>query len=356
MGYAKYHEDDFGFVCERLYSNAITYTKSKKEFIRLLKCPYCQISFDTKNGLFAHIKSKHNIINPILFVNGSVVRKCAYLSDIKSVEIHMYGFDESIMIDGVVCSLTSDEYGILDITEQISEKFSISDRCHLKIGDRTVNLEKYSLKDINQQQLSVYIDTWDDMLKTGNPLSMNVINRDALNQAELFYLEGVFNYFVACQANGKDKNDRYLEANSILKNFVPINSLGLCIQKIVAFRLNWVHTLKQLCFQYENNDNFNKICDFFENRESENNNSASKNIRNIYIEDELQAVFEAIVSYQNKDYDSVKIYLTEHEENSISDINLADKILLLKSRLKLIEGNKTDANYYRREIVCEEFK
>ena len=35
MGYAKYHEDDFGFVCERLYSNAITSEKSKKEFIKM---------------------------------------------------------------------------------------------------------------------------------------------------------------------------------------------------------------------------------------------------------------------------------------------------------------------------------
>lgn len=356
MGYAKYHEDDFGFVCERLYSNAIAYTKTKKEFIRILKCPYCQESFDAKNRLFAHIKSMHNIIKPILFINGSVVRDYAYLSDIKSVEVHMYGFDERILIDDIVCSLTADEYGILDITNPIAKEFAASGRCRVKIGDRTVNLEKYSLKNINQQQLSGYIDAWDDMLKIGSPLSMSIINRDELNQAEQFYLEGVFNYFVACQASGKDKNDRYLEANSILKNFVPINSLGLCIQKIVAFRLNWVHTLKQLCFQYETNDNFNKICDFFENKESENTSNSSKDIRNIYIEDELQAVFEAILSYQNKDYDSVKMYLTEHDENSVSDINLADKILLLKSRLKLIEGNKSEANYYKREIVCEEFK
>ncbi len=354
MGYAKYHEDDFNIVCERLFSKTVL--KSKKDFIRLLKCPYCQENFDNKNSLFSHIKLTHNIDHPVVFVNGMVAKDCVYVSDIKSAIVHLFGFNDNVLLDGKNCLSSIDEYGILDITDSISKQFFKEGQCVLTVGNINVSIKRYSLHAVNQDLLSEYINAWDSMLRKGSLLSMNINKDDDLNPAEKYYLEGIFNYFVACQANGKEKNDRYNEANSILSKFIPVNSLGLCIQKINAFRLNWVHVLKSLCNQYETYDDFNMICDFFEDKPSDDMEMLSDNVRHLYIEDELLNVFDAIVCFQKKEYDEVNRFLTSHDEKTINDDNLADKVYLLKSRMKMIEGKKSEANFYRKEIISDGFK
>ena len=79
MGYAKYHEDDYHILCERLYSNSISDINISRQQKPLHKCPYCDELFELTDGLFSHIRHRHNITEPLLFVNGRGKKQCMSL-------------------------------------------------------------------------------------------------------------------------------------------------------------------------------------------------------------------------------------------------------------------------------------
>ena len=359
MGYVKYNEDNVNIVNDRLYDiNHSVAEPIRKKQAKLIHCPYCDKAFEQKEVLFSHTRNAHNIKRPIVLINDKVIEngEDLFVSSVISVIIHEYGFDDQIKINDKTIMRVADSFDLVDITDEVAESLSTRQSCSLSIGTFNTTIHYRSLKSINQGNVNLYINKWENDLAEGRSLSIEDINNPNLNYDEHYYLEGVFNYYVACQATGKDKTERYNEANSILKCFIPIDSFGLCIQKVIAFRLNWVHTLRMLCNDYDSNDAFVSVCCFFENSPCVINISSKGDEKKLYIENELQEIFDAIIDFTQVKYPAVKEYLDNHDPSKIMDDNLRDKILLLKSRLLMKEGNMKEAKFIFSQIRNEEFK
>ena len=357
MGYAKYHEDDYHIYCDRIFTNGLILQEKIKQRIVHHRCPYCDTIFDEKELMFSHIRHNHNITGPLLFVNGIVVKgkDTVYVSDIQSVLVEMYGFNKEISVNGVIIPANAENDSI-DISNLAKDAIDKKNNCIITLGDISAKIEKYSLYAINQDVLNHFIFEWENIIKNGatfKPFNYYITD---LNDAELYYLNGIYNYFVACQAQNNDKIERYYEANSILKKFIPSNSLGLCIQKIIAFKFNWVNTLEELCKTYGTVDDFISICHFFNNSHYDYDLTNNNHTKTIFMEDELQEVFLAIIAFIKKDYSFVNDFLCSHEVDTITDLNLKDKVLLLKSKMLLLNGNNEEAEFYLNEIRTDEFK
>ena len=74
MGLAKYYEDDYRIYCDRLYSNGLAEIGKYKLLLEEHRCPYCRELFPNRDKMFSHIRSAHNITEPLLFINGIVVK------------------------------------------------------------------------------------------------------------------------------------------------------------------------------------------------------------------------------------------------------------------------------------------
>lgn len=355
MGYAKYHEDDFRIYCERIYFKAISDRDKHKQKIIHHRCPYCNALFDKRDVMFSHIRQIHNITEPLLFVNGTVVNNndTIYISELRSAYVQMYGFDKQISIDDEVIIKESDDDDI-DITDIAENNISTNRFCTIKVGDSSSRIERYSLYSVDQSILNDYVEEWENNIKTG--AAFQPFKATSVNDAERLYLEGIYNYFIACQAQSNDKRDRYYEAYSILKKFVPINSLGLCIQKIIAFKFNWIDKLEELCNRYNTKDEFDSVCSFFKSESDIKLPLNHEDTYTIFMEDELQEIYDAIIAFNHKDYDRVNEYLDSHNVLAISDMNLKDKIIFLKVHMLMLEGNKEEAEFWYSEIKTEDFK
>ncbi|MCQ2502937.1 MAG: hypothetical protein MJ084_04260 [Saccharofermentans sp.] len=357
MGYAKYHEDDYRIYCDRIYASGLQDDVQHQRLIADHRCPYCQDLFPNRDSMFSHIRRSHNITEPILLLNGRVVHNNdhIYVSDIKMARIHLYGLEREIVISDEVIS-TENNVESINITEHINRCVVNNHICTVKIGSSICEIEKYSLYSVNSALLSDYISEWENTLKNSSTFKPFNIESNRFNPAETLYLKGIYNYFIACQAKDEDKTNRYYEANSILKMFVPTNSLGLCIQKIIAFKFNWINILEALCDSYGTNDDFRSVCAFFKHEAFDNSCFETKENSHIYMEDDLQDVFNAIVAFTKKDYDTVNQYLQLRNPQMITDQNLKDKILMLQSRMQSLNGNMNNAGYLFSEIKSDEFK
>ncbi len=357
MGLAKYYEDDYRIYCDRLYSNGLAEIGKYKLLLEEHRCPYCRELFSNRDEMFSHIRSAHNITEPLLFINGIVVKSkdTIYVSDVQSARIQMYGFRKDVSINGKEINEFAEDDS-LDITEYVNKIVGRNLICSIQIGSNCSQIERYSLYSVNQDMLSKYIADWENNLRTGKAFKPFNVDQRETNAAETYYLKGIYNYFVACQAKGSDKKDRYYEAYSILKQFIPTNSLGLFIQKIIAFRFNWIKTLNQLCKSYRTNDDFLSAYSFFAKEIPNNPTKSLSELRSLYIEDDLLEILNAILAFNNNDFDQVNAYLRSHENIETLDSNLKDKILLLKYRMAAKEGRADEAEYFYNEIQAEDFK
>ncbi len=356
MGLAKYFEDDCRIYSDRLYSIGLLDLSKYRKMIAEFKCPYCNGLFSEKDNMFSHIRKAHNINEPHLFINGFIVngQDTIYVPEVRSASIQMYGFDKVVTV-GAKTILTDSEDNI-DITGVVNESLTKKRFCEVLIGNNSYRIERYSLYSVDQNRLNEFVSEWEDNLRNGRVFKPFYIDSKEVNGAEAFYLKGVFNYFVACQAKENDKIQRYYEANSILKQFMPTNSLGLCIQKIIAFKLNWVRTLDKLCEDYDTKDAFYSASSFFRNINSDRKTVVNQAMNSIFMEDELLEVLNAILAFNRRDYDSVNDYLSLHEPNKITDNNLKDKILLLKYHMLMLNGKCEEARYTLEEIHSDEFE
>ena len=356
MGLAKYFEDDCRIYSDRLYSIGLLDLSKYRKMIAEFKCPYCNGLFSEKDNMFSHIRKAHNINEPHLFINGFLVKgqDTIYVPEVRSASIQMYGFDKAVAV-GANVILTDSEDNI-DITGVVNETLIKKRFCEVLIGNNSYRIERYSLYSVDQNRLNEYVSEWETNLRNGHVFKPFYIDSQEVNGAEAFYLKGIFNYFVACQANENDKIQRYYEANSILKQFMPTNSLGLCIQKIIAFKLNWVKTLDNLCEVYGTKDDFYSASSFLKNDVSAPKPNGNQAMNSIFMEDELLEVLNAILAYNRCDYDSVNKYLSSHDYNTITDINLKDKVLLLKYHMLILDGKSEESKYTLEEIHSDELE
>lgn len=356
MGYPRSSEKDNENALDKRYMKGMEPELKPKEPVPYYKCPYCKRIFNNKESVFSHIRQDHNKLNPTIFVNGAVCpnNQTIYISSVKSAKIHRYGYQDKIKINGLnIDDLEIDkDTDIIDITKDIKNELADNLSCSVSIGSNTVKIEKFSSFAIIDKTIDDNIDFWQNQLQCGNYLTKDNINKLNLNDAEKNYVDGIFNYFLACQKAHKSKYkiDRYYDANRLLKSFVSINSVGLYIRKIIAFKFNWFKTLFELCEDYKCNDDFTYIYNFFKGRPSCKKKVYIKDEKQLYIEDDIQEIMNAIINFMQGNYEGVKKYLIEQNLNNIDDNNLCDKILMLKYRMLRIEGKDNESRYIFNEL------
>lgn len=356
MGLAKYYEDNLKLYDDRMYINGLQDSNRYAKLICELRCPYCRNLFVDRASMFSHIRSVHSINSPVLLINGMIINNTdvTYVSSIKSARIRMYGYNSDVCISdsNLDYDFDNDE---LDITDEVIPRFENGGLCEIRIDSHIYTIERYSLYSIHDDLLNDYIEEWESNLKNGSPFKPFSPRIKNMNSAESLYLRGVFNYYVACQAQGADKVNRYYEANSILKQFVPTNSLGLCIQKIIAFKFNWINTLVSLCDCYGTDDEFRIACSFLQDNDSKHILDRPQKRSAIYMEDDLADSLNAMLAFVNGEYNLVNQYLQSFETKTISDANLNDKISKIRSKMCALRGNTEEALFYNNEIKTDEF-
>ncbi len=350
MGYVNYFLDDGDIIDQRITRD---FEYNTRKTLQKKKCPYCNDVFENAYGLHEHIKNKHNDGKPILFVNGKIPDKNGdyYVDKVDLVEIYFYGSVCDVCIEDM--SVTNDDKDRLDVTSTVHDLIEQNNICRISIGNEYVVIRKFSLDAINDDKVNMIIRGWEKKIISGGQIDRNYLVD--LNPAELKYLDGFFDYFTACNANIYDKGKRYLDAYTILSSFNPINSIGLVVLKTIAFRLNWVSKLMDLC---EYNDDFMLACNFYNgNHYVENIVECRNGEGTIYIEDDILDCLNAVVNYAKYMPDEVDGYIANcGDYDSIADVNLKDRVLLLMARRSIDRDNMKLAKYYYEEIKCEYFQ
>ena len=356
MGYPRCLEKDNDNASDKRYMKGMEIEFNPKNPVPHYKCLYCEQIFNNKESVFSHIRQDHNKLNPTIFVNETVCpnNQTIYVPSVKSAKIHRYGYKEAIKInERTIDDLEIDkDTDIIDITKDIKNELANNLSCSISIGSNTVKIEKFLSFAIIDKTIDENINFWQNQLQSGNYLTKDNLNKLNLNGAEKNYLDGIFNYFLACQKahESKYKIDRYYDANRLLKSFVSINSVGLYIRKIIAFKFNWFKTLFELCEDYKCNDDFTYIYNFFKCRPSCKKKVYIKDEKQLYIEDDILEIMNAIINFMQGNYESVKKYLIQQNLNNIDDSNLYDKILMLKYRMLRIEGKGKESRYIFNEL------
>jgi hypothetical protein len=349
MGYVKYKEDDIDIISERSYLKGRVSNRGNfgKVFV---KCYFCSHGFPSLELRNRHIRDSHNMSVPILIANGKVVNKIIHLKAIDEVLIEtcdVKDLNVSINDKPLVLDPKNTNY---DIKQYIKENYS--NRILLNSIEYVVN-HKQPLS-IRSNQVDSIVQEWEINVSKGECVIKNYPR--TLNESEKRYLDGVYNYFIACVSEC-DKQKRYEDAYTLLSEFDKKTAHSLCILRVIAFRLNWVDKLKSLC--NSKSTTFNHAWYFFNNESSNQEVEADGNIeRNLYIEDDQDSVLHAIILYQEENYLELNEYLKKFSDEfiyEISDTNYKDKILLLKARMAIKQGFKDKANGYYADIITPFF-
>lgn len=255
------------------------------------------------------------------------------MDQIKQLSIQLYEDKLNVFLNNKVYNRIDEK-----IYDKIKETFLRNHEVVLIISKAKFIIKKYSVTVIDFKLIRPIIDEWSKKASLGVMVEKNYNN---LNDVEKKYLDGIYDYFIACNTNGANKGERYLSAFGILDSFNPIDPIGLLILKIICFRLNWIDKLDNLC---DVEDEFHSIFCFFKG-EKKIFNICDENISTkIFVEDEIINSINSIINYQNGDIKKVDAYLSELSVYDIDDINLRDRVLLLKC-LRAKEENKRYKSY-----------
>lgn len=350
MGYAKYHEDDQKIIDDRKYFlYGHNYIERPNTFPPIFNCPYCNKTFFDKEKLNAHIKEKHNSISKLLILNQQVVQKDAYIREIKSLVIVRYDLSESIHINDVEINGQND----IDITKLAIEQLQFSKNLRIEVGNRVWTISLLNSELIDLLKMESIIMQWSVAVQ-----ERKIINRQDIrefNLPENHCLDGFYNYFLACTAEFALKIKRYEDAYNSLSKFAQIVPLAKFVLKVIAFKLNWVNSIRTLC---GDNDLFRNVYAFFINSQSDNNIDEFIGEKQVFIEDDLEKSILAILAYQSSNNDKLQNYLKQFDKDTIfnmQDSNLRDRIYLLKARVAIKKGNTHEARRFYEEIATPFF-
>jgi hypothetical protein len=294
-----------------------------------------------------HIKQAHSVVGPLLFINGRICAGNEYLAKINSVKIALCGFVNSV-ISLNVDTISYNEADIVDITEDIKKCDS---PIILTIGRKKHQINLYSKIKIDDKKLESIIEKWEQHLEQGLPIKKNY--PEELDIAEKKYLDGFFNYYIACSAClPEDKRKRYADAFAILSEFNSMTPKARVLLKIIAFRLNWIERLETLC--KTSKGAFDTVISFFKGERDEKIVlDKRENEHTIFVENGVAECLEAIMSFQEEDWIAVDKYINGFDDdkiNAIKDINFKDRLLLLKARRMKQRGEYNLARRYYSEI------
>ncbi|MFN3784191.1 MAG: hypothetical protein ACK4R6_09745 [Spirosomataceae bacterium] len=358
MGYSKYHEDNEKITFERKFDPKevevlVSSPLQKKSY----KCYYCNLLFESLDTRNHHVKSSHNVVGPLLLINGKIVPNDYYTDKVHSIKIAMCGFkDIRIHINNLEIQNSDAE---IDLTGHLNE--ASVDCLTIKIGSRSFNIFKYVKGNITNSLVNEIIVDWEKQVNENRPLSPSGSNYpEFLNEVEKTYLDGFFNYYTACKKDIKslDKKNRYAEAFALLSSFDSLTPKARVLLKVIAFRLNWIEKLSDL--SNVSSGTFDSVVDFFYDRHSLNYIERSVvTEQNIFVESSTEILINVILAFQNEKWKIVDEYLecwTDEQLEKEEDINKKDKILLIKARRERIIGDNAVAQKYYNLIKTPFFK
>jgi hypothetical protein len=344
MGYMNYYLKDKDII-ERRKQNFTELLNYKTNVNRPKKiCPYCQTMFKNNKSLYEHVKKKHYISECTLIINGKIIndKEISYVMDMSTVHIILYDNKTVISIDG-------DRYIYEnDIEDLLIKKFAQNKQIKITIGNKQYIIKSYSTELIDMNKIGKYIKEWNSATVLNKPIS-NIYD-NSLNDFEIKYLNGLYNYFIATAAKNFEKGDRYIDAYGILNQFNPINAQGLMILKIISFRLNWIDILSTLCHE---RDEFKMISDFYQGVYSNIDKNIKGERKEIFIEDEILLNMHAFINFISGNKSEVDKYLNNIDMDTIEDVNYKDRLFLLKA-LRCVDKHRK-YRFYVNEITKNKF-
>ena len=350
MSYVKYYEDDEKIREHRQnLQHGPDNLINRRNPVRYFDCKYCHEIFTDRKELFLHIKAKHNIVRPLVVVNGKIATDRYVVHDIDSAHIDLFGYSDTISINGDLISYSSDDETI-DITKLLQQALATSSRCYITFQSVSVEIEMVAFSIDNIDLIGSSIERWEFEINAGMRLSTDSL--DQADEGNRLFLQGMYNYYVACRAK-KDKAKRYDDAWAILSRFNDLLGVGSCVLRIIAYRRNWVSHLQLLA----NNgaDDLSIANDYYQRRPSDWTIPASE--KQLYVEDATKMSLELVSLFQRGKYDELRVRMFELPDfDLIDDLNLVDQLNLLSARLAVIDGNHSKAESFYEKLVTPAFQ
>ena len=350
MGYVKYNEDDIKIYNDRMFMKQGSVLRKAKPAKRYFECKYCRALFDDKAALVEHIKKAHNIVRPLILINDKVIGDKTELQYLESARILFYGFEGEIQIGAKKFRFEDDDE--CDITNDLRKALSLTGNCDILINGAKITISLCPIFLEDDATIKKTIADWQRSVEQGTSLNSAVL--ETYDGAELRYLQGVYNYFLACTAK-HHKGKRYDDAYTALSKFHDIDGVGKCILKVIAFRRNWVEQLRLLTDGEK--DIFTTASEFFAGTASEVEWESERAANRLYIEEEINLGLELMVLYQQGRYQEVKEKLAEIGVlDELEDRNHIEKLQLLKARTALKDGDIRQARECYRSLITPGFR
>lgn len=349
MSYVKYREDDIYIVDNRQYLKYGSELKRATHAVpHFYDCKYCGKMFTDKKVLFNHIKEVHNIVQPLVLINGKVVSDNSIVQYVETAYINLYGLDSSVSINGKDITV-SDDGAEIDITDQLNDILRKHKYCIISFRDSSITIEMNCLSLESKELLTRAIDDWNSASESGQRLSTGWLELDSLTDGDLRFLKGMYNYYLACRAEKEgNKTRRYDDAWHLLSTFHDISGVGKCVLEVISYRRNWINRLNQWTAN-ENND-FKIAADYYNWRASDVTKKCDS-LKQLYVEDETKISLILVKLFQQQEYDRVVEALrTFPDTDNLTNRNMRDQLNLLNARIALHNGNKKRANIFYEKI------
>ena len=350
MSYVKYREDDIKINIHRMHMLKGSSMRQHKKTIRYFECKYCHQLFTGKAELIDHIRTAHNIVRPLIVINDKVIGDHTVLQYVREARVLMYGFDGQIRIGNHL--LQSTDRDEIDITDILKSELTISPCCNIVFNNASVEIRMHTLSVDDNPKIKAVIDHWQKSASEGQQPDMSLLN--GFIDGDLLYLQGVFNYYLACTAK-HNKASRYDDAFSTLSQFNDLGGLGKCILKAIAFRRNWIDTLHLL--DDGNPDIFSTACEFFDSTDSAFEYESDGSSNQLYVEDSTNRNLELIALHQKGQYDELRLRLMELGDiDDLTDLNEREQLYLLKGRLAASSGDYSGARRFYSQLITPVFR
>jgi hypothetical protein len=347
MGFVKFHEDIIDSIYERKNNNGenITLFPIKIDY----DCYYCNESFPNFQDRIKHVRKYHNVPDPLLMINGRIIADQFYIDSIYSANIVMCGYKNLVIYfnDQIIEYEEKDtEINLISFFKNVENNVY-----NISIGNKKYVIYKYKNLNIENVFINGIIKNWEtQMSKNEDLVSLN--NLKSINETELLYLKGIFEYFVAAKEkiNPTDRKKRYEIAFTILSSFNNLPPKAYFLLKVIAFRFNWFEKLESL--SKVSKGVFDIVIDFYKDIKSDKNKfqQMKEGKQQIYVENDIQECLNAIKAYQNENWVEVDVYLSNWSDEKLEDIldyNKKDRILLLKARnMKRVSNYSAAKKYY----------
>lgn len=350
MSYVKYREDDIKISNDRLFMRRGSQLSNAKEPKRYYECKYCHQIFTSKSELISHIRDIHNIVRPLIVINEKVVGDQVVLQYVHQAKILMYGFGGEIRVGGDLLQYGDDDE--IDITASLKAKLSSSSRCEIIVNEMPIMIDYHPLSLDDNSLIKLAIDDWQLSVSKGLPL--NTKHLTLFDGGDLLFIQGIYNYYLACTAK-RHKASRYNDAFAALSQFQDLGGLGRCVLKAIAFRRNWIDTLRLL--SEGEDDIFTTACEFFSGEESSFTYEDDKEASYLFVEDGTKMSLELISLYQKGQYEEVKARLAVlGDPDDFDDPNLIEQLYLLKARVAVADGDNLHATRYYEKLISPAFR